>query len=169
MHDERIDEARCRMFVGAGETADDRESKPFPEGDRALIRADHEIELHGLEASTCRKLQRMNTHRAGDAASGRPPIRNITAICDMGAAAHLVWMQVIGPNDLARFLGYEDGVIGPVPVGQRLSARPIARERVGFSGPQNWFKDAPDRISVCLSAWSDNHRVLSKRRIDPPQ
>ena len=51
IHHECINEAKRRMLEDLRKAANDLETATLPQTDRALIRADHEIELYGPETA----------------------------------------------------------------------------------------------------------------------
>ncbi len=50
-HDEGVDDAEARVPEGAGKAADDLEAEALPQVHGALVRSDHEVELHRQEAA----------------------------------------------------------------------------------------------------------------------
>jgi hypothetical protein len=66
----------------------------------------------------------------------------------MRAAAALVGMKIIAANQIAGFFRHEHLVPIGKPVAQRLVSIPVARQRISFAGPQDWFENGPDRICV---------------------
>jgi hypothetical protein len=57
------------VLEGAGNAADDPEAERFPEGNRAFVRADHEVELQGAEAQIGGVFDAMLAQCTCDAAS----------------------------------------------------------------------------------------------------
>ena len=65
-HDQGVDKAMRGMPERAGQPADDLEAEIPPDRDRALIRADHEVELYRAIALRDRDIDGMAAQRAGD-------------------------------------------------------------------------------------------------------
>jgi hypothetical protein len=85
-HDEGVDEAEARVPEGGGKAADDLKAEALPQVHGALVGADHEVELHGQEATPARLLQRMLGHLAGDASAALRRVGRIGGIGDVVAA-----------------------------------------------------------------------------------
>src|SRR5229473_8690376 len=89
VHDVRVDEPEFGMLEDFGKAANDFEAKTFPQPNGALVGTYDEIELHGAETTLPRALQRVCTHRASHAASGRVRSGHVSAIRNVRAAAFL--------------------------------------------------------------------------------
>lgn len=122
VHHERINGAENRMHKRAGQPADDFELQTLPEPHRALVGADDEIKLHGVEAAGFSVLDGMQAHRAGDAAAVGPRRGHVTAIGDVRATALLVRAQVIRTDNFAIFFRDKNFVAPRVPVGECIRA-----------------------------------------------
>jgi hypothetical protein len=136
VHHERVHETQNRVLESLRNRSDDVEAKPLPEPDRALIRADHKIELHGAEASCSRADQRVFAHRRRNTSTTRVRRRHVAAIGDVCAATAPIGMQIVGSHYPCLVFSDEHFVIAGKPECQRVGSAPVTRQRVGFPRPQ---------------------------------
>src|SRR5262249_46204439 len=73
----------------------DLESVSLPQSNRALVRTDNKIELHGAKISAASPLQRMGTHGPRNSAAGSGGRRHISAVRHVGASSALVGPQKV--------------------------------------------------------------------------
>src|SRR5215472_13322910 len=90
VHDERINEAKRRMFKTFGKAAHNFETETLPQPDSPLVGADHEVELHGAKSALACSLQRVRTHRASHPAARSVRRRHVAAIGNVCATAFLI-------------------------------------------------------------------------------
>jgi DNA-binding HxlR family transcriptional regulator len=64
VHHQRVHEPQNRVLESLRNRCDNVEPKTTPKPDRAFVRADHAVELHGAEASRSRVPQRVLAHRS---------------------------------------------------------------------------------------------------------
>jgi hypothetical protein len=104
----------------------------------------------------------MRTHRLRDAPAKCFRRDHVTAIGDMGAASAVVCSQIVGSDDGPAILGHKYGVARRVPVSEGVLARNVPRDRVGFSGAERRFEDAPDSVVVSRFRLPDPHHRWSR-------
>ncbi len=121
-----------------------------PELQSARIRADDEVELHASEAVPSCVVQRVQTHRACNAATRRIRTHHVTAIADVLAGASLIGTNVIRAGDLTVLLSYKRLSVLTKSVGDCISLCHIAVQRVGLPGTDRRANDTPDGRMICL-------------------
>src|SRR5271155_1273348 len=82
-----------------GKPADNFKTHALPQPHRALVAADHKIELYGPKASLLRALQRMLAHCSCNAAPARPRRGHVPAIRNVRSPALLIGPQIIRPEN----------------------------------------------------------------------
>ena len=145
------------MIKGAGQAADDFEAHPLPQGDRAHIAADYEIELHGVEALRFGRFQGVSAHGARHALAGGLGRYHEAAIGDMGAAAFLVRRQEIVAENLATAFRHKNLMRRGKPVDECGLAVPVTRQGIGFAGAEYGLYNGPDGIMVGGGGGTDQH------------
>src|SRR5882757_11178157 len=118
------------MPKGAGEPANNFKSEAAPQVNSRFVGANHEIELHGPEATLAGSIERVCAHRATYAAACRPRSSGITAVGYVGTAALLVRLQKIGAKHVSVLNRGVDIVLRTKPIRKRLVARHIRRQGV---------------------------------------
>ena len=88
------------MVEGLRHASYDLKVKRLPELQSARIRADDEVELHASVAVPSCVVQRVQTHRACNAATRRIRTHHVAAIADVLAGASLIGTNVIRAGDL---------------------------------------------------------------------
>src|SRR6266568_928852 len=119
VHNVCVDEAEFRMVKSFGKAANDLEAEALPQPNRALVRADHKIELHGAETALPRTLERVRAHRACHAAARGVRSSHVATIGDVAATASLIGFQEIRAGNFAPFFCHKNLVSKRKPVGQR--------------------------------------------------
>src|SRR5260370_29971888 len=148
---------------GSGETPDNFKAKALPEPDRAFVRVDHEIELHGTKSAFSCSVQGMRAHCSGHAGARRRNGCHVAAVRDVGSATLLVRLKAVGADDFAAVLCYENFTFGREPVGERGLFVHVARKGVGLACADNRFHYRPDRMRVFVVCGPDQHsRILPR-------
>src|ERR1700736_2869732 len=97
----------------------------------------------------------MHAHRPCQPASTGVFRDNITAIRNVAAATAIVGAQVIGADDPSSVFRDEHLVARCAPIGKRVGARYVARQRVGLLGAEDGLDHAPNGIIVELFSGAD--------------
>jgi hypothetical protein len=149
VHYQRVHEPQNRVLEALRNRSDKVESQVTPKLYRAFVGTDHTVELHGSKASSSRTPQRVLAHRRCNAPADRVRRGHITAVGDVGTAAPLIRVQIIGSGHQFVRLCDEYLVIGGKPVCQRVGSAPVTWQRIGFACPQYGFDYAPNGVGVC--------------------
>ena len=157
IHDERIHVAGIGMLEGSRKAAGNLESEALPKPDRALVGADHEVELHGAEAASFCVFERMAAHGARYSSAGGANIGHVAAIGYVRASAFLIGMHVIGADYLSVVLRDEHFVARGEPVGDGLFPRHIARQGIGFTATDGRFDDFPNYSRIGRAGGPDGY------------
>jgi hypothetical protein len=96
VHYQSVYEPQIWVFESLWNCSDNVEPQTAPKPDRAFVRADDTVKLHGAEASHRRESQRVLAHRRRNTSADRARRRHITAVSDMRAATPLVRVDQIG-------------------------------------------------------------------------
>src|SRR5450631_3914288 len=88
----------------------------------------------------------------------------------MATASAVVGAQIIGAHDLTTILSDEHLVARRAPIRESIDARDIARQRVGFAGPEDRLDHAPNGIIVGLHSRADGNgsthcEMLAQRQL----
>lgn len=161
MHHEGIHVAESRMQKCCRKASDNVKTEMLPELDGPVIRADHEVELHCPEAKRSGVIQRVSAHHSRDPMAGSPSGRDIAAVGNMSTSTFLIRPEEVGAHNLAVFFREEDCVVRRHPVCESLLSRPIARQRVRFTGTDNWLQDAPDCVGIVRAYRTNKDHVVS--------
>lgn len=145
------------MHKRARQPADNFELQTLPQTHGALVRADDEIKLHGAEAEGFGVLERMQAHRASDAASGGPRCGHVAAIRDVRTAASLIRAQIIRSDNFAIFFRNENFVSRRMPVRKNVFAGHVARKSVRLSSANRRFKNFPDAVVIRFRCFANLH------------
>jgi len=148
---------------GAGERADDLESKALPKANRGVVGGDDEVELHRAEPLPARLLQAMIAHRTPDAESARARCDHERSVRDMRAKPRLVGSEDVGPQEFAVVLRDIASVRGVQPVGESVISRDVRVERIGVSGRYDHPENLPDAVAVGLDRGAERYRRATRR------
>ena len=144
VHDECVHIAFLRVMKSAGQAADQFHAAILPEMNGGLVRAHHEIILHGAVAERLGHIERMQAHGPGNAAPARLRRGHIAAIGDMTAAARLVGREVIGAENVSLFLGHENRGAFAEPIFQRFPLGHVPGQGKGFAFPDHGLENFSD-------------------------
>src|ERR1700683_2635076 len=136
------------MSKRRGYAADDIKSETLPQVNGTLVRSDHKIELHRVEAAPTSVIQRVRAHGTGHAASRRRWGSDVAAVGDVRATAALIRLQKVSAQYGSVFFRNEDLVSRRHPIGQSFFATHVCGQRIRFSGTDRRFENVPDRVCV---------------------
>src|SRR5438105_3958224 len=95
IHDVGIDETNRGVLEGLRKAAHNFKAKTLPQPDGALVRADHEVELHSAKPTLSRALQRMRAHGASHSPARRVRRGHVAAIGYVRAPSFLIGFQKV--------------------------------------------------------------------------
>ena len=150
VHHQRVDVAAARVEDGAGQAAQGREAHALPEGDRALVGGDDEIELHRPEAALSRPVARMRAHRPGDPLAPRRLARPSHGRSCTHAPRRRSGSREGNRCRARRRRSRRRRSRGPARANRRAprASEVLARDRVGLARADHRLQDRPDRGAV---------------------
>jgi uncharacterized metal-binding protein len=134
--------------------ANNIESQPLPQTDRASVRRQHHVKLHRRVAQRAGRNLGMVAHLGGNAPALRGRCSDIATIADMARTTVMVGLDKIGAQNriIVRDISRSGGI---QPQGARSGLRYIAVYGVGFTCAKHRTQDAPDRRPIGISGGTD--------------
>ena len=147
---------RCRN--APRDAPHDREAVPLPETHRAFVAGGDEVELHGLESSRARRVERMHAHGAGDPAAARLRRHHVSGVGHVIAEARLVGPEAIRAHHHPVLTRREAAGRRPRPENARLLERHLRIVGVGVAGGDDGVEDRPDELELTRPDLADVER-----------
>lgn len=136
------------MEKGSGKAGEGAKAVFGPQVDGGVVGADDKVELDGAVTCHTSVVDGVGAHGAGDALASGVSGCEVAAVGDMGSAALLVGLDVVGADGLAVLLGDEDGVLGREPVGEGGGTVHIGGKGEDLRGAEDGLEHAPEEVVV---------------------
>ncbi len=157
------------MSKSLRQSSNNRKSQLLPQRNRSVVRAHHNIELHGTKTSPFRLAQAMHSHRPADAPATAPRIDHKSGIGHMRAAIATVGGKLIHSHDSSIFFRKIGSCARTKPEDECIFIAGFGCEDIGCSRRHNRLKYRPHRRKIRFKGPSNLHCVSAARADRSPQ